>query len=173
MNASDILIDAAARPLEHARLVLDGLTTEEAEVMPGGTANSIAWLLWHAGREIDVQLADLAGGPTVWESGGWAEILGIDREPTDFGLGDTAADVAALRAPNVAGLGEYLEACTEALTSYIAALGDDAFAEIVDRSYDPPVTRATRLVSIIDDTAAHVGQAAYARGLASSWRFPV
>ena len=40
-----------------------------------------------------------------------------------------------------------------------------ALDEVVDRSWDPPVTRAARLVSIIDDAAQHSGQAVYARRL--------
>lgn len=32
-------------------------------------------------------------------------------------------------------------------------------------SWDPPVTMGVRLVSIVDDDAQHIGQAAYVRGL--------
>ena len=38
---------------------------------------------------------------------------------------------------------------------------------IVDTRWDPPVTAAVRLVSVIGDTMQHLGQAAYVRGLAS------
>jgi hypothetical protein len=38
-------------------------------------------------------------------------------------------------------------------------------SEIIDRSWTPPVTRGVRLVSMIDDAAQHVGQAAYAAGI--------
>jgi len=34
----------------------------------------------------------------------------------------------------------------------------------VDQSWDPPVTCGVRLISIIDDAAQHVGQAAYVVG---------
>jgi hypothetical protein len=39
-------------------------------------------------------------------------------------------------------------------------------ARIVDRHWDPPVTASARLVSIIDDCAQHLGQAAYLLGIA-------
>ncbi len=37
--------------------------------------------------------------------------------------------------------------------------------DIVDRSWDPPVTRAVRLVSTVDDIDMHSGQAVYTRRL--------
>jgi hypothetical protein len=36
---------------------------------------------------------------------------------------------------------------------------------VVDKRWDPPVTLGVRLVSVVDDDAQHVGQAAYVRGL--------
>jgi hypothetical protein len=39
------------------------------------------------------------------------------------------------------------------------------FARIVDRRWDPPVTAAVRLVSVVNDITQHAGQAAYLRGL--------
>jgi len=35
----------------------------------------------------------------------------------------------------------------------------------VDRHWNPPVTLAVRLVSVISDDLQHAGQAAYVRGL--------
>jgi Protein of unknown function (DUF664) len=37
-------------------------------------------------------------------------------------------------------------------------------SRVVDVHWDPPVTASVRLVSIIDDAAQHLGQAAYVRG---------
>ena len=42
----------------------------------------------------------------------------------------------------------------------------DELARIVDTNWDPPVTASARLVSIVDDCAQHLGQAAYLRGIA-------
>jgi hypothetical protein len=36
---------------------------------------------------------------------------------------------------------------------------------VVDESWDPPVTLAVRLVSVISDDLQHVGQAAFVRGV--------
>lgn len=37
---------------------------------------------------------------------------------------------------------------------------------VVDERWDPPVTLAVRLVSVIADDMQHVGQAAYVKGMA-------
>ena len=37
---------------------------------------------------------------------------------------------------------------------------------VVDRHWDPPVTVAVRLVSVVDDEAMHIGQAGYVKGMA-------
>jgi hypothetical protein len=38
-------------------------------------------------------------------------------------------------------------------------------ARIVDKRWDPPVSANARLVSIVDDCAQHLGQAAYLLGI--------
>ncbi|MEZ2121968.1 hypothetical protein [Corynebacterium sp. CCM 9203] len=65
------------------------------------------------------------------------------------------------------GLTGYLIAACSAAARYAGSLRNGQWAEIVDDSYDPPVTRATRLVSILDDAAQHVGQVAYVAGMSS------
>src|SRR6478672_1170673 len=42
---------------------------------------------------------------------------------------------------------------------------DEDYPRIVDERWDPPVTLAVRLVSVLNDTTQHAGQAAYVRGL--------
>ena len=52
-------------------------------------------------------------------------------------------------------------------TSVLADLGSEAdYLRIVDERWNPPVTAAVRLVSVINDTTAHLGQIEYLRGLA-------
>jgi hypothetical protein len=36
---------------------------------------------------------------------------------------------------------------------------------VVDENFDPPVTMAVRLVSVLNDDLQHAGQAAFVRGL--------
>jgi hypothetical protein len=49
---------------------------------------------------------------------------------------------------------------------YIASVTAEELARVVDENWSPPVTASARLVSIIDDCAQHLGQAAYVRGIA-------
>ncbi|MDO4242405.1 MAG: DUF664 domain-containing protein [Actinomyces sp.] len=51
------------------------------------------------------------------------------------------------------------------LREYLSGLEPAALDEVVDRSWDPPVTRGVRIASIIDDAAQHSGQAVWARRL--------
>lgn len=169
MDTRELLTDAASRPVDSAELVLDGLFPETAHAAPMGSGNSIAWLLWHAARQMDVQTVALAGTASVWTSGDWATRLGVERGENDFGFGDSAEAVAALHVTDVPALAGHLRACVEALQAYIASLSDDELGEIIDTSYTPPVTRGARIVSMIDDAVVHLGQAAYARGLLESW----
>lgn len=168
MDQIELISDAARRPLESARAVLADITDETLHAMPGG-GNSIAWLVWHAARQQDSQVASLRGRTQLWDDG-WAEKLGVSRGPDDFGFGDTPEEVAALRVRDAGELLDYLAAVVEDVVAYFGELAPEELDDVVDDSWDPPVTRGVRLVSTIDDTVAHVAQAAYARGLAEGWR---
>jgi hypothetical protein len=73
--------------------------------------------------------------------------------------------VAKVRAPADL-LSGYYHAVHKLSLEYIATVTADELSRIVDTSWDPPVTASARLVSIIDDCAQHLGQAAYVRGIA-------
>jgi len=62
-------------------------------------------------------------------------------------------------------LAEYLRAVHERTTSYLATLTADDLDRVIDTRWDPPVTLAVRLVSVVSDDLQHAGQAAYVRGL--------
>lgn len=163
--AQQILEDLARRPADTAELVLRDLGLQEAHTQPGGTHNSIVWLLWHAARQEDVQVAQLSGREQVWTAGSWADRLGIDRGAEDFGFGDSPQDVGRVTTTSLEELSAYLRAVGEESARYVAALSDEDLAEVIDDSYDPPVTRGVRLVSTFEDASTHLGQAAYARSL--------
>ncbi len=60
----------------------------------------------------------------------------------------------------------YFHAVHKASLEYIAGITPEELARVVDDNWDPPVTASARLVSIVDDCAQHLGQAAYVRGIA-------
>jgi Protein of unknown function (DUF664) len=161
----ELLRDAFTRLIEHVDELTDGLTDEVSNYRPTPDANTIAWLLWHSARVQDIQLADVAGVEEVWTRDGWVDRFALDLPRRDIGYGHSAADVAKVRAP--AGLlSGYYHAVHKLSLEYIAGATADELARVVDTNWDPPVTASARIVSIIDDCAQHLGQAAYVRGIA-------
>jgi len=162
-----LLRDAFTRLIEHADELTDGLTDEVADYRPTAEANSIAWLLWHSARVQDIQLAQVAGLEQVWTRDGWVDRFGLDLPRDDTGYGDSAADVATVRAPAQL-LAGYYHAVHQLTLDYLDGVTAAELARVVDKHWDPPVTAGVRLVSILDDCAQHLGQAAYLRGIAPS-----
>lgn len=169
MDHCALLTDAAIRPRYAAEQVLADISEATLHARPDGRGSSIAWLVWHAARQQDVQVADLRGADEVWVSGDWADRLGVPRGPEDFGFGDGPAEVASLRIADPAELLAYLTAVVAATVDHVARLSPGNLDDVVDTNWTPHVTRGVRLVSVIDDMVAHLGQAAYVRGLVDGW----
>jgi hypothetical protein len=163
--ARELLRDAFTRLIEHVDELTDGLTDEPANYRPSPNANSVAWLIWHSARVQDIQLALIAGVEQVWLRDGWVDRFGLDLPRNDTGYGHRPEEVAKVRAPADL-LAAYYHAVHNLTLEYVARVTGDDLARIVDRHWDPPVTAGARLVSIIDDCAQHLGQAAYLRGIA-------
>ncbi|MGA4668958.1 mycothiol transferase [Propionibacteriaceae bacterium Y1923] len=164
MNTTELLRDLAARPLGALDLIWDRLGDELLNVHPGGHPNSPAWLLWHSGREIDQQVADL-GGPEVWNSQGFFVRFGLPVAVDEHGYGHSAEQAAAIVVDDRDLLRDYLAAVTEASLDYLGGLSEADLDEVVDRNWDPPVTRGVRLVSVYADALEHLGQVAYVLGM--------
>jgi hypothetical protein len=161
----DLLRDMFTRQIEHVDALTDGLTDEVALYRPTPTANSIAWLIWHSARQHDIQLASLAGTEQVWLHDGWVDRFGLDLPRGDMGYGHGPEEVGRVRA-SADLLAGYAHAVHKATLAYIASVTADELGRIIDEHWDPPVTAGVRLVSIVDDSAQHLGQAAYVRGIA-------
>src|SRR5690625_2712276 len=80
-----LLRDAVTRLIEHAEALTDDLSEPVDTYRPTAEANSIAWLLWHAARAQDIQVADLAGAPQAWDR--WVGRFGLDLDADDTGYG--------------------------------------------------------------------------------------
>jgi hypothetical protein len=159
----ELLRDVFTRQMEHVEQLTDELTDEVAFFRPTATANSIAWLIWHSARQHDVQLADIAGTEQVWLRDGWVDRFGLPRDAT--GYGDGPEEVSRVRA-SADLLAGYYHAVHKATLEYIATITPEELSRVVDTRWNPPVTASVRLVSIVDDSAQHLGQAAYVRGIA-------
>ena len=164
-TARELLRDSFTRLIEHVEDITDGLTDEVAFFRPTSTANSIAWLIWHSARIQDAQVADIAGSDQVWCSGGWVDRFALPLPRDAHGYGHTPEEVGKVRAPADL-LAAYYRAVHKMTLEYVAGITTDELVRVVDINWTPPVTVSARLVSIIDDCAQHLGQAAYIEGLA-------
>lgn len=166
--ARALLTDSFDRIREQVAGLCNGLTTEEASWRPEREANSIGWLLWHLARVQDDHIADAAGTAQVWttpESGpSWSERFDLPFGPGETGFGQSPEEVGRLRVDGTL-LDGYQADVHAATMRYIDSLTTDELDRVVDRAWDPPVTVAVRLVSVIGDCTAHLGQAQYILGL--------
>ena len=164
MTPAELLKDAFGRVVEGGTAVVDGLSEDQLTVRVGPDANSIAWLVWHLARVQDAQVAPLAGVEEVWTADDWATRFALPLDVRDTGYGHTSDQVAQVRA-SAELLAGYLSATHEQTLQFLDTVTEADLDRIVDTNWDPPVTLGVRLVSIVDDDAQHVGQAAYVRGL--------
>jgi uncharacterized damage-inducible protein DinB len=163
-TAMDVLADGFGRVRDAVERVLDGLTPQQLAHRVDGTANSIAWLVWHLSRVQDDHVAEVAGTEQAWTADGWADRFDLPLPPRDTGYGHRSDQVAAVTAPADLLLG-YHRAVHDRTAAYLRGLDAADLTRIVDESWDPPVTLAVRLVSVIEDDLQHVGQAAFVRGV--------
>lgn len=165
MTSADLLVDAFGRIEENVHGAVADLTQAELGTQPDGDANSIAWLIWHLTRVQDDHIADVAATDQLWTSAGWATRFDLPFDDSATGYAHTPADVAHLSAVPADLLLGYFDAVHTATIAYVSTLTDADLPRIVDTRWDPPVTLAVRLISVIDDDIQHSGQAAYVRGM--------
>ncbi len=163
MTAADLLADGFGRIREIVHDVLDGLSEADLQYRADPDANSICWLIWHLTRVQDDHVAGAGGLTQVWLSR-WEERFGLPLDSSDIGYGHASDEVAAVRAPADL-LAAYHDATYDQTISFVSGLAESDLAQVVDRRWDPPVTMAVRLVSVLADDLQHAGQAAFIRGL--------
>ncbi|WP_242910216.1 mycothiol transferase [Actinomadura terrae] len=165
MTSAELLTDAFDRVREEVHSAAHGLTAEQLHFRADPDANSIAWLLWHLTRVQDDHVAEVAGTPQVWTEDGWEPRFGLPFPPSETGYGHSSAEVAAVRVESPELLTGYHDAVHDRAVAYAGTLVDGDLGRVVDEAWDPPVTLAVRLISVISDGLQHAGQAAFVRGL--------
>lgn len=165
MNALDILNDSITRIGEYADSLRGKITSDQLNWYPFDHDNSIAWLLWHTGREVDLQVAHLWNATQVWESGSYGEKTGLGKAGAHIGYGHTPEEARAIVADDASVLLDYIVDSVDFFKAYLVTLSDEDLDEIIDRNWDPAVSRGARLVSIVDDAAQHIGQVQYVLGM--------
>ncbi|GAW49826.1 MULTISPECIES: mycothiol transferase [unclassified Nocardioides] len=164
MTPAQLLIDAFGRIEQTGRAAVEDLDDDQLAHRATADANPIAWLVWHLARVQDDHVADVAGLEQVWTAQGYADRFGLPFEDSATGYGQTSEEVGQVRA-SADLLADYLSAVTAQTVSYLQTVADGDLDRVVDERWDPPVTLAVRLVSVVSDDLQHAGQAAYGRGL--------
>jgi hypothetical protein len=118
MDAKDLFLEQHAtvhsaavggNKMSAAERTYGGLTDEQMRVRPREDLNSIAWVVFHIARAVDIfRNPVLAGRPQVFDDS-WAKKLNLSRR--DFGIGMTSAEVTELtRQIELGALREYRDA---------------------------------------------------------------
>jgi hypothetical protein len=162
-TSAEILMDAFGRVQATVHAVVRGLTSSQLAERLAPDANSIAWLVWHLTRVQDDHLADAFGVPQVWTE--YGKRFDLPLEPYDTGYGHSSEQVAQVRVAGGDLLTGYHDAVHAHTVRLVSGVTDPDLDRIVDEGWDPPVTLGIRLVSVVDDCAQHVGQAAFIRGI--------
>jgi Protein of unknown function (DUF664) len=165
MASADVLVDAFERIHGVVHQTVDGLTPPQLTARLSGTANSIAWLVWHLTRIQDDHIAGAAGLEQVWTSKGWNARFGLPFDDNETGYGMDGEQVEAVTVSSAELLTGYFDEVHQQTLGYVSRLADSELTRIVDDRWDPPVQLGVRLMSVISDDLQHAGQAAFVRGL--------
>jgi len=165
VTAAQLLVDAFDRIREVVEETVAGLTPQQLAFAPQPGSNSIGWLVWHLTRIQDDHLADAAGTEQLWTRDGWSRRFRLPFDDAETGYGQASSDVDSVRVGSGDLLRDYHDAVHDQTVRQLRMWGEPALDKVVDEHWDPPVTLAVRLVSVLADDLAHAGQAEYVRGL--------
>ncbi len=171
MRSNELVRDAFQRVRDSVHGAVGDLTVDELAYRPDAAANSIAWLVWHLTRIQDDHVSDLTGEEQAWSAQGWDDRFALPFPDLETGYGQDSAAVGRVRVSGELLTG-YHDAVHRLTDAYVAGLTAPDYEAVVDESWNPPVTLAVRLVSVIADDLQHAGQAAYLHGLVQRRRAP-
>jgi hypothetical protein len=165
--SAELLLDGFGRVREVVSDVVDGLSAQDLAYRVDPEANTIGWLIWHLTRVQDDHIASAAEIDQVWTTQGWYERFGLPFEPAEHGYGHSPEQVGQVQVESPDLLTGYYDAVHQQTVAFVEKLTDAGLARVVDERWDPPVTLAVRLMSVISDDLQHAGQAAFVRGVLS------
>ena len=167
METGDFILDMLDRVQKELTNAVDGLTHEELIWRPGPEANSIGFVLWHQVRCEDAVVSGwVQQEPQLWVSEQWCRKLDLPDGPGDDGYGYTAEQVAAFPVPPLTDLLGYGAAVRARTVEYLRSKGPDRLDDAVQSGPSSGELSIGQMFSILlCETALHVGQIAYLRGL--------
>lgn len=172
-----LLRDGFGRVRDGVSALLEGADDQLLRYRPSTHANHIGWLIWHLSRVQDDHFVHLARAlwprdnfEQRWVAEGVARRFGLPYPVGDTGYGHDADQVAAFGMFDGGFLMDYHEMTHDYCHTILGRLEISDFQTIIDHRWNPPVSTAVRLVSVLEDVTKHLGQAEYIAGLyAARW----
>ncbi|WP_018296669.1 hypothetical protein [Corynebacterium lubricantis] len=164
MNTSDFIIDLVQRTRDSLAGIRE-LTAAELTAHPADHPNSVSWLLWHAGREMDVQFAQLSDTEEVWSEQDFSTRFDLGPVGDTIGYGHSREEATQINTTDQSLLNSYVLAVLEGIDQQ-AKKWSDADWDFVIGEYDgQKITRRVRTTSLLIDAIEHLAQAMYVTGM--------
>ena len=161
MDAKELILGSLEQSQGYLTRALDGLTQEEVAWSPGPECNSIAFILWHMTRVEDFFVNRvLQRGQELYIAEGWQEKLGTPDKAFQF----TVEELQAWPVPRMEFLRGYVDSVRQKTLAFIESSPPEKMSELA-RPDRPPDTIGAILGRMSTETALHVGQIAYLRGV--------
>ncbi len=162
MDAKEIVAASLKQSRAYLDRALDGLTQEDIAWRPSEECNCIAFIAWHTARVEDFFVRRvIQRHGELYEAQGWREKLGT---PADSGFGYSVEQLKEWPVPKLADLVGYVDAVRANTSSLLNELTPEKMLKLA-RPDRPPDTIGTVLSRIITETALHMGQIDYIRGI--------
>ena len=168
MDFRDILKLALKEYEDEAKRLLEGLTEQERRFMPSPESHHIDFAIWHSIRAEDALLNYGAKeSEQVWKKDEWYVKFGIPA--ADVGGGYTINQVKEMPPLEVANLIQYYDAVRKETLAYVDSVdpGELELRSPFEKFHIqfPGITKGQVLSHIVVETAQHLGQIAYIRGI--------
>lgn len=166
MAATDVISTSLERNWSMVGRALEGLDDAIMARQPNDDSNSIAWLMFHMNRVVDLFFNErLQSKPHIWVKDGWHQKFGMDDNPANNGQGWTKEQLAQWTPPSKELLMAYSEAVKECAREYLKALTDEELAgSVMIQPANEPRLISDLLGVFVFDNITHGGQIAYLRG---------
>ena len=162
MDAKEIVVASLKQSRSYLDRSLDGLSQEDIAWRPNEECNCIAFIAWHTARIEDFFINRvLRRQEQVYTDGGWQDKLGT---PEDSGFGYSVEQLKEWPVPKLADLIGYVDAVRDNTSALLDELTPEKMLELA-RADRPPDTIGAVLSRIITETALHMGQIDYIRGI--------
>ncbi len=161
MDAKELILRSLEQSQEYLNKALEGLSQEEVAWSPGPECNSIAFILWHMTRVEDFFVNRvIQREKELYERETWQDKLGTPLKVAQY----TAEELGAWPVPPLELLQAYAMAVRERTLGLLRSIPADKLSELA-RPDRPPDTIGAILGRMSTETALHVGQIAYLRGV--------